>query len=144
MQQARQQQAAFDPAAFAKTFWEKQLLPATDRATPATEVLALLARDRAAAAKRFGRSPGLSSIVYFFVNGFGQITAIDKDSIQIALSGADGKTIVQLNTGLLFGNTVRDGCGLLNVSDFPNSQDFNDLSTELNRLTETRVFPELR
>ena len=146
LQQARkkQQQEAFDPASFAITFWEKQLLPASDHATPATEILSLLARDPDAARKRFGRSPGLSSAVYFFVKGSGQIAAIEKDTIQIALDGSEAKTRIGLSTGLLFGNTVRDGSGFLNVSDFPNSQDFNDLSTELNRLVEIQVFPELR
>ena len=36
-----------------------------------------------------------------------------------------------LQTGLLFGNTVRDATGLLDASDFPNSQQFNEISTEL-------------
>jgi len=144
LQQARQQQAAFDAAAFATVFWEKQLLPASERATPVSEFLAMLARDPDAARKRFGRSPGLSSAVYFFVKGSGQVVDIEKETVQIALDASEAKARIGLSTGLLFGNTVRDGCGLLNVSDFPNSQDFNDLSTELNRLAETRVFPELR
>ena len=146
LQQARKQQqaAAFDAAAFAATFWEKQLLPATSTAASATEVLSLLTKDPHAARKRFGRSPGLSSAVYFFVKESGQITSIEKHSIRIALDGPEPKTQVGLSTGLLFGNTVRDACGLLNVSDFPNSQDFNDLSSELNRLVETRILPDLR
>lgn len=146
LQQARkqQQEGAFDAATFAVKFWEKQLLPATSKAASATEVLSLLARDPDAARKRFGRSLGVSSAVYFFLKGSGQITAIEKESIQIALDGSESKKPVKLFTGLLFGNTVRDACGLLNVSDFPNSQDFNDLSSELNRLVETRVFPDLR
>ena len=51
---------------------------------------------------------------------------------------------VVLPVGLLFGNAVRDGTGLLNVNDYPNSQDFNDISQALNRIIETRVLPSLR
>ena len=146
LQQSRKQrqEAAFDAAAFAAIFWEKQLLPAASKATSATEVLSVLARDPNAARKGFGRAPGLISAVYFFVKGSGQITAVEKDSIRIALDGPEPKFQVVLLTGLLFGNTVRDTCGLLNVSDFPNSQNFNDLSSELNRLVETRILPDLR
>ena len=146
LQQARKQQqaTAFDAAVFAATFWEKQLLPATSKAASATEVLSLLAKDPDAGRKQFGRSPGLSSAAYFFVKGSGQITAIEKDRIQITLGNSEPKLQVGLLTGLLFGNTVRDACGLLNVSDFPNSQDFNDLSSELNRQVETRILPDLR
>jgi len=140
----KQQHAAFDAATFAVAFWDKQLLPATDHAALCAEVLSALLGDPEAARKRFGRSPGLSTSCYFFVKGSGKITAIEKESTRIALDDAHMKTPVRLYTSLLFGNSVRDATGLLNISDFPNSQDFNDLATELNRLVETRVLPELR
>ena len=46
--------------------------------------------------------------------------------------------------GLVFGNALRDGTGLLNVNDYPNSQDFNAISEALNHIVETRVLPKLR
>ena len=45
---------------------------------------------------------------------------------------------------MLFGNAIRDGTGLLNVNDYPNSQDFNAISEALNHFVETRVQPQLR
>jgi predicted lipoprotein len=51
---------------------------------------------------------------------------------------------VLVAVGPIFGNAVRDGTGLFNVNDYPNSQAFNRLSTELNALVETRVLPTLR
>ena len=57
--------------------------------------------------------------------------------------GGDTPDIL-LPTGLLFGNAVRDGTGLLDASTFPNSQNFNDLSAELNHIIETTLLPELR
>jgi predicted lipoprotein len=51
---------------------------------------------------------------------------------------------VSLQVGLLFSNAIRDGTGLLNVNDYPNSQDFNAISEALNHLVETRVQPKLR
>ena len=30
-----------------------------------------------------------------------------------------------IETGHIFGNAVRDGTGLLDVNDYPNSQEFN-------------------
>src|SRR5215831_20607244 len=71
--QSAREQAAFDAAAFAREFWQKKLLPATDRATPATELLAAFANDPNAARQRFGRSPGLSTTCYFFVRGSGVV-----------------------------------------------------------------------
>lgn len=46
---------------------------------------------------------------------------------------------MRLETGPVFGNVLRDGTGLLDVNDFPNSQDFNALSSEINRRVEEQV-----
>ena len=78
----------------------------------------------------------------FLVRGSGKVAEVGDDAIVVALDGTDAK--VSLSVGLLFGNTVRDASGLLDVSAFPNSQEFNDLSTQLNGLVETKVAPALR
>ena len=136
--------ARFDPATFAREFWTGKLLPATGKATPLGDLLPLLATDPAAARKHFGRSPGISSSTYFFVQGSGEVIAVSKDRIQVRAAGGGTARSVELLTGLLFGNLVRDSSGLLDVNDFPNSQEFNAISTELNRLVETQVLPALR
>jgi predicted lipoprotein len=140
----RQLRGAFDAPAVARAFWDLKLLPATARAVPVAELLTALAQDPSRARQRFGRALGLSSTICFFVQGSGRITAMDKEGINVALDDVPAGTGVRLSTGLLFGNTVRDATGLLDVSEFPNSQDFNAVSAELNRLVETRVLPALR
>jgi predicted lipoprotein len=140
----RERPKASDPATFARQFWEKRLLPAADHATDLTELLPLLSRDGTAARSRFGRSPGISSSTYFFIKGSGQVKAVSKESVQVAIDAGETPMAVELVTGLLFGNIVRDSTGFLDVSAFPNSQEFNAISTELNRRIETEVLPPLR
>ena len=142
--QQRQLRGAFDAPAVARAFWDQKLLPATARAVPVGELLTALAQDPSRARQRFGRALGLSSTISFLVQGSGQVTAMDKEGISIALDDVPAGTGVRLSTGLLFGNTVRDASGLLDVNEFPNSQDFNAISAELNRLVETQVLPALR
>ena len=50
---------------------------------------------------------------------------------------------VIIEIGPVFGNAIRDGSGLLDVSDFANAQDFNAISAEINRRVEEQVFPVL-
>ena len=142
--QQKQLRGAFDAPAVARAFWDQKLLPATARAVPVAELLTALAQDPAAARQRFGRALGLSSSVCFFVQGSGRITALDKEGIHVALDDGPAGAGVRLSTGLLFGNAVRDATGLLDVNEFPNSQDFNALSAELNHLVEHSVLPALR
>ena len=161
LEAARSESAAavFDAAAFVETFWEDRLLKSTDSAVDAGELLAAFKTDPADAAKRFGHRLGLSGASSYFVSGSGRIVAVEGGAIAIALRDGgtiafqDGSTTalqdasskaVVIETGPVFGNAIRDGSGLLDVSDFPNSQDFNALSSEINRRVEERVFPLLK
>jgi predicted lipoprotein len=69
---------------------------------------------------------------------------ISDSGIALAVTQSTTQPEVLLETGLLFGNALRDGTGLLDVNDYPNSQDFNGISAALNHLAETRVLPRLR
>jgi predicted lipoprotein len=145
LKQAQQQQAAaFNAETFARTFWDAQLLPAVDRAHDLNELLTALAADPSAARKKYGRSLGLSSTAAVFIKGAGKVAAVEEEAVVVALEGTSGARQVRLATGLLFGNAVRDGTGLLDVSAYSDSQHFNDLSTELNRIVETKISPALR
>jgi predicted lipoprotein len=140
LQAAREQSAArvFDAAAFVETFWNDQLLQATRSAVDAGELLAAFQIDPADAETRFGHRLGLSSASSYLVSGRGRIVAVESGAISIALQDEDAAAVV-IATGPVFGNAIRDGSGLLNVSDFPNSQDFNAISSEINRRVEEQV-----
>ena len=144
MKRVQQEQKAgvFDAAKVASGFWETKLLPATERAVDLTTLLAALTKDPVAARKKYGRTLGIGGATMFLVQGSGNVAETGDDAIIVALAGTDAR--ISLSTGLLFGNTVRDASGLLDVSAFPNSQEFNDLSTQLNAIVEDRVAPALR
>lgn len=132
--------AAFAPAAFAETFWTAQLLPAAERAPDLGPMLDALRRDPAAAAQTHARRVGLGNAAYYFARGTGRITAVERSRVLVELGGAT----VAVRTGPVFGNAIRDGCGLLDVNQVPGLAEFNALSAELNRLVEQRVQPGLQ
>lgn len=141
-ERSQRQAVAFDAAKVAAAFFAEKLLPATDHASDAKEVLAALAKDATAARKQYGRTFGLSSTTLFFVRGTGHVTAVGANAVALTLDGTDTK--VSLATGMLFGDAVRDATGLLDINSYPNSQDFNDIAAQLNSLVENQVVPPLR
>lgn len=143
-EQGRQAAAEFNATNFAASFWNEKLLKSLDRAADAGQVLAALATDPQKARTQFGRTLGVSSSTLFFLRGTGHVVSVTKNGVSLALKDGDGPADILLPTGLLFGNAVRDGTGLLDASAFPNSQNFNDLSSELNRIVETTLLPQLR
>ncbi len=141
---AAMEASKFSATDYANDFWNTKLAPAFDQAADAATVLAALRNDPVQARAEYGHSAGLGRTVLYLVRGSGSITAVDDKSIHVALGAdADGAGVA-LQTGLLFGNTIRDVTGLIRGGDFVNSQQFNEVSTALNRIVESTVLPELK
>jgi predicted lipoprotein len=141
---ASQQESAFDAAAFAKSFWSERLTPSLTQAADAATFLADVRANPETARAKFGRKVGVSRTRLVVLRGKGTIVMIDKKGVGVALQGETKEADIVLQTGLLFGNTVRDVTGLLDASNFPDSRQFNDISTELNRIVEASVIPKLK
>ena len=120
------------------------MLKSLDKAVEAEVLLPAIRADAAEAKKKFSRSLDVSDSYTYFISGKGRVLAVSDDEISLGMTDEAATAEVSLQTGLLFGNAVRDGTGLLNVNDYPNSQDFNGISEALNRLIEDRVLPTLR
>ncbi len=142
--QEQSARGAFRAAEFVEAFWHERLLTSVDRAVDVAALLEALDEDPAAARGRYGRTLGLSTTAYFFVSGVGRVVEVQRSAVVLALDEEATSPAVIIGTGPLFGNAVRDGSGLLDVSDFPNSQDFNAVSSEINRRIEEDVLPVLR
>jgi len=142
--QAEKAKGAFNAADFASEFWRKRLPPALQQAADVQTVLDALAKDPKAAATAYGRTVGISDTAYYFIRGTGTVVSVETKGVGISLRSPDGKPDLLIKTGLLSGNTVRDATGLVNASEYPNSQNFNDISTELNRIVESQVIPDLK
>lgn len=133
--------ASFDADQVIETFWNDRLRSVSAEAVDLDTLRAALRADPKGAIERFGHRLGMSTKSSFFVAGSGTIEEVTNRAIEISLS--EGGT-VSIRTGPVFGNTLRDATGVFNVSDYSNSQEFNALSTEINRRVEERVIPGLR
>ena len=128
--------SSFEATAFVRAFWDEQLLPGAGKAVEASQLIAEIKRDRNTAREAYGRSLGLSDTYFYFVSGTGRVVSVEKNTVGLSIDDDSTHVQVLLETGILFGNAVRDGTGLLDVNDFANSQDFNAISTEINRRIE--------
>jgi predicted lipoprotein len=133
-----------DPPEYALKFWNKQLTPALSRAAEARTVLDAIDNDFQAAREKYGRTVGISNTYFVFIRGTGRVVKVDSKGVGLAIRDGGAGPDVVFPVGMIFGNTVRDSTGLLDMDAFPNSQYFNAISTELNRMVESRVLPQLR
>jgi predicted lipoprotein len=135
--------AAFNAEQFADTFWTNQLLPSVSQAIKADTLLAAIQSDPESAKKKYSRSLGFSGSYFYYLSGTGRVVSVSDEEISLAITPGTTNSEVTLLGGLIFGDAVRDGTGLLNASAYSNSQDFNDISAALDHLVETRVLPGL-
>jgi predicted lipoprotein len=136
------QQAIFDAKAYVQNFWVKELIPQIESATDADQLWFDFIADANKASETHGKRLGLSSNVFFFIKGEGEIASNTDSEIHITPEGGEHPGYI-IEIGPVFSNALRDGTGLLDIASFSNTQEFNSVSSELNLQVETHVFPNL-
>lgn len=140
---ATTQAETFNAKNFAARLWVEKLLPGLATSVDVRTLHAALDTSVADAAKKYARTVGIGGTAYFCVTGEGTVTAVDEDGFTVSF-GENEKFVLSIDTGLVFGNAVRDGTGLLDVNTFANSEEFNAIAAELNTIVENEVLPAAR
>ena len=135
--------ATFDAATYAREFWERKLTPNLASAVDIDTLLTTLNADTSRAFNKWSHALGIGNLRYFLVRGSGTITAINEDDISVALTGLPNQRM-KIATEFIFGNAVRDASGMIDINDFSNTMDFNNVSAEINKIIRVRVLPELK
>ena len=129
-------------ADYAEEFWSDRLPAAFGNAVDIEELLDAVERDAGQVRGKYGREVGLGGACFFFIRGTGHIEEVAADYCILKIG--EGARQAHVRTGVIVGNTVRDSTGLIDVNQFANSQDFNNVSAELNQRVEANVIAPSR
>lgn len=140
----KKEEGKFNAQSFVEKFWNEQLSTTLEKATNVATLQNAIKASPASAKEQFSRRLGMGTTYYYFVKGEGKIVAVKPDAIAVSLDKSGTKTDLIISTANIYGNTVRDGLGVFNVSDFQSSQEFNQISSEINKRIETAVLPNLK
>ena len=136
---AQDRVARFNPAEYARDFWDHRLAGALDGASEAGLLIGLFNTDMKAAVAQ-GRTLGQSRVHAYLLRGEGQIVAADKDGLLVSVLPDDPGPEVLICTGpYISGNAVRDASGLVDVSAFSDTMRFNRISAEINKIMVQEV-----
>jgi len=137
------QQQAFNPETVAQEFWD-ELLQRRNAGADCRLLLDLFNTDMSQAVEGYAHTVGITSTHYYLLNGRGTVADVTEDGVLVSL-GASGRTPeILIATDFIFGNAVRDASGLLDVSDFPSSMEFNSIAAEINKIVLAEVIPTFR
>lgn len=131
---------AFDVEHYADDIWENDIPVVSREAPDIARVAEMWERNPRDAYETYGRKLGISNTWYFMAKGTGIIESVEEEFILVRV---DSLPEVELATGFIFGNEVRDGTGVVDIDEFVNMTDFNNVSIALNNRVKREVVPEL-
>jgi predicted lipoprotein len=134
----------FNAATYAQTFWANKLGPNINKAIDVSRLAAMLSNDAPKTFDAYSHALGIGNLRYFLIKGKGIITSINEDDVSVLLQPDTSNQTITLATEYIFGNAVRDATGLININEFNNTMDFNNVSAELNKIIREKVLPSFK
>jgi len=128
-----------NPAEFAQKFWKEKFTPYMDSAVEIGSFIKMLKGNPKAVFEGYSKTQGIGNASFFLVKGEGVIKSTTEDEVFVIVKSGTEEIQVKLNTGIYFGNAVRDVTGQISMGDFSNTMDFNSVSSELNKIVRTQI-----
>lgn len=136
--------ASFNASKYAAAFWEKKLMPALAKAVEIGGLFSLLEADKEKAFAAYSHALGIGNIKYFLVKGKGKVVLVDENRVVVQIDSDYEKPEISIATEYVFGNAVRDASGTIDINEFANSMDFNNVSAEINAIIRQKVLPPFK
>jgi predicted lipoprotein len=134
----------FDAAAFSKKLWNEKLPAKLDSAIELTNLIKAIETNPADAFSKYSNAMGIGNYRYSMVKLTGIAAIVNEDDIILQVNHADSLMTVKLATEYVYGNAIRDASALVDIKDFTNAMDLNNISEELNKTVRTTVLPSFK
>jgi predicted lipoprotein len=134
----------FDAEKYASDFWTSKLIPSLNKAIEINALTGLLKKEPEQTFKKYSYALGIGNLKYFMVKGSGMVASVNENSIAIAVTTFRNTNKVSIETEYVYGNAVRDASGIIQMNEFDNTMDFNEVSAEINKIIRTKVLPAFK
>jgi len=134
----------FDAVAFSKKLWEEKLPAKLDSSVELTTFIKAAQSNPADAFSKYTNALGIGNYRYALIKAEGIVTVINDDDITLQVKLGDSLMAAKIATEFIYGNAIRDASGLVEVKDFPNTMDLNNISEELNKMVRKTVLPPFK
>lgn len=131
----------FDAVKYARDAWNNELPLAVKDAPEIDPLIDMLKNEPQKALEEYGRKLGISKTYYFLTRGKATVGAVEDEFIWVN-TGPEKQ--VKIATAFIFGNAVRDGSGVVDIDEFVNMTDFNNVSVVLNKIIREEVAAKLK
>ncbi|MBD0367146.1 MAG: DUF2291 domain-containing protein [Flavisolibacter sp.] len=136
--------ASFDAKAYAKKYFHEKLPPALNEAVEINQLIELLQTNKENTFNRYSHALGIGNIRYFLVKGEGEVASINENDVSLLMKTDTTQKVIKIATEFVFGNAIRDASGLIDINEFTNTMDFNNVSAEVNNIVRNEVLPPFK
>jgi predicted lipoprotein len=134
----------FNAGSYTKKLWEERLPSKLDSAVSLITLIEAIETNSAAAFSQYSNAIAIGNYRYSLVKVTGTVMIVNEDDIILQLSHADSLMKIKMATEFVYGNAIRDASGLMDIRDFANTTDLNNISEELNKTVRTAVLPSFK
>lgn len=135
---------AFAAAPFAEKLWVTQLPARLDSAVTLAVLQSTIKTNPGFAFDTWFNSMSIGNIRYGLVKVNGKVLSVNEDDVTVLAGSATEPLTVKITTEYIYGNAIRDASRLVDIRDFVNTTDLNNVSEELNKLVRKRVLPDFK
>ena len=134
----------FDAVVISKKLWEEKLPAKLGSAVELGTFIKAAQANPADAFSKYTNALGIGNYRYALIKVEGVVTNIYEDDITLQVKLGDSLMTAKIATEFIYGNAIRDASGLVDVKDFPNTMDLNNISEELNKMVRKTVLPPFK
>jgi predicted lipoprotein len=135
---------AFDAVSYASNYWNNKLMPNLGKALETEALITMLRTDKENAFNRYSHALGIGNIRFFLIKGEGRIMKVNENDVVIRIGSDSSNYNIRIATEYVFGNAVRDASGVIDINEFNNTMDFNNVSAEINKIIRAKVLPTFK
>lgn len=135
---------AFDAVGFSKKLWEEKMPAKMDSAIQLIALMDAITKDSDAAINKYTNAMAIGNYRYALVKMEGIVMDVKEDEVLLTVKHNDSLLTVNLATEFVYGNAVRDASALVQVKDFPNTNNLSSISEELNKIIRSSILPSFK
>ena len=103
-----------------------------------------LTKDGEAAINKYTNALAIGNYRYALVKLEATVMDVKEDEYCFTVKHNDSLLTVNLATEYVYGNAIRDASALVQVKDFPNTNNLSSISEELNKIIRSSVLPAFK
>ena len=134
----------FDAVAFTQKLWDEKLPAELDSAIDLKDLISAIKANPNESFLKYTNALGIGNYRYGLVKVSGVASVINDDDIVLEVAQADTTMRLKLATEYIYGNAIRDASKLVDIRDFTNTTDLNNVSEQLNKKVRNSILPQFK